>query len=98
LYSLLLIYDGIVTCFFKFIIFYQLLQHLSKNEAIVLDMMERYLYRGHIVNCDRLYTSPRLFLELVQRGTHATGTVQKRRQGMPKEKYIKYDFLGGLSM
>lgn len=43
------------------------------------------LYQGYHIGLDNYFTSPKLFLDLFQRRTLATGTVRSNRKGLPKQ-------------
>lgn len=57
---------------------------LSKIEALVLELMEPYLDRGHHLFLDNYYNSILLSKSLLERRTHSTGTLRKNRKGNPK--------------
>ena len=54
---------------------------------VVMKLMEGYLYEGRRLYVDNYYTSPRLFLDLEDRGTYACGTVRANRKGLPNESH-----------
>ncbi|CAD1469407.1 unnamed protein product, partial [Heterotrigona itama] len=41
------------------------------------------LHKGHTLYIDNWYSSPKLFLTLVENGTNALGTVRFNRKNMP---------------
>ena len=56
---------------------------LGVSGAIVMKMIEKYLYRGHNLYVDNWYSSPALFEILHQKKTGACGTVGVNRRGLP---------------
>ena len=54
--------------------------------ATVVEMMERYLGRGHALYTDNFYTSPLLSEELLKYDTYLCGTTRRNRKHMPKLK------------
>lgn len=48
-----------------------------------MDLMEPHFYKDHHVTYDSFFTSPALVYDLLDKGTHSTGTVIKTRKGMP---------------
>ncbi|XP_064641920.1 piggyBac transposable element-derived protein 4-like [Lineus longissimus] len=48
----------------------------------VMRLCDPYLDKGHILYMDRYYSSPKLYDELWNRGTVATGTVMANRKGL----------------
>lgn len=46
--------------------------------------MEPYQGEGHCLFIDNFYTNPSLLLELLEKGTHCTGTVHTNRKNFPK--------------
>ena len=57
---------------------------LGKSGAIVLQLMDNYLDKGHVLYTDRWYTSPTLCLRLDSRNTGSCGTVVSTMKFMPK--------------
>lgn len=55
----------------------------SVGEDAVLTAVAGLEGRGHVIVTDNFFTSPRLFMELLQRGFWATGTCRKNRKGFP---------------
>lgn len=49
----------------------------------VMDLMEPHFYKNHHITYDSFFTSPALVYDLLDKGTHSTGTVIKTRKGMP---------------
>ena len=52
--------------------------------AVVLELLEQYLGRGHTLFIDNWYTSPLLAEELLKYDTGICGTVKRNRKHMPK--------------
>ena len=52
--------------------------------AVVLELLERYLGRGHTLYIDNWYTSPLLAEELLKYDTGVCGTVKRKRKHMPE--------------
>lgn len=50
-----------------------------------MDLIDKYRDTGRTVITDRYYSSPTLASELKERGLHFVGTLQAKRQGLPKE-------------
>ena len=49
---------------------------------VVLDIVDGLQGKGYNLYMDNFYTSPELFVELVDRGFHACGTVRINRRGL----------------
>jgi len=56
---------------------------IGVSGAIVMKMIDKYLYKGHNLYVDNWYSSPALFEVLHQKKTGACGTVQVNRRGLP---------------
>ena len=52
---------------------------------VVMDLMEPLSGLGHHLFCDSFFSSPSLFHKLLEKDTHACGTVKANRKGLPKE-------------
>ena len=50
---------------------------------VVKDLIENYQGLGHHLYVDNFYTSPRLFKDLLEAGTLASGTIRSNRKGFP---------------
>ena len=50
---------------------------------MVLDLNNRLLGKGYNIYLDNWYSSPGLFVQLLQAGTNVCGTVRLNRKGMP---------------
>lgn len=50
---------------------------------VVFDLLEPYLGKGHWVFMDNYYSSPKLFKDLLERQTFATGTLRQNRKSFP---------------
>jgi hypothetical protein len=62
----------------------ELVKRLGFGGAAVMQMLEAYFEKNHRMVVDNWFLSPTLAEELLRRKTFVLGTVQKRRQGMPK--------------
>ncbi|CAF4506482.1 unnamed protein product [Rotaria sp. Silwood2] len=63
---------------------------LPLPSRIVMTLVEDYLDLGHCIVMDNYYSSPKLFLQLVERNTDAVGTVRSNRKSLPSNfKYVK---------
>ena len=54
----------------------------GKTYDLVMDIMQEYFKKGHILYIDNYYTSPKLLMDLHKKGTGATGTARNRK-GFP---------------
>ena len=61
---------------------YQVIPGLGLSGSIVMELMQRYLNKGHHLYDDTWYTSPALFEPLRRNKTGACGTVRKNRKGL----------------
>jgi len=52
---------------------------------VVMEMMDKYLEKNHVVVMDNFFTSVPLFLDLLSRSTYACGTVRLNRKLLPEE-------------
>jgi hypothetical protein len=52
--------------------------------SVVMNLMEPLHGRGHMVFIDNFFTSVKLLVDMVERGTYATGTVRSSRIGLPQ--------------
>ena len=59
-------------------------ENVTHNLVMRLLQEARLLFCGHHVGMDNYFSSPKLFLELFQANTKATGTVRSNRKGLPK--------------
>ena len=50
---------------------------------VVMNLMESLHGRGHMVFIDNFFTSVKLLIDMLARGTFATGTVRSNRKGLP---------------
>ncbi|UYV65293.1 PGBD5 [Cordylochernes scorpioides] len=70
-------------------------KHPSQEEGYnsIPNLVERlasHLFnRGHIIYCDRWFSSPHLFNYLWEKNTMAVGTVKTNRKGLPKKSFSK---------
>ena len=62
---------------------YQMTTELGFSGSVVMELMRRYLNKGHHLYVDNWFASPALFEILHQNRTGACGTVRKNRQGLP---------------
>lgn len=53
------------------------------STEVVLDLMEGYLDKGHVIYADNFYNSPDLTRRLTQRKTYICGTLRKNRKNLP---------------
>lgn len=53
------------------------------STEVVLDLMEGYLEKGHVIYADNFYNSPDLTRRLSQRNTYICGTLRKNRKNLP---------------
>ena len=51
---------------------------------IVIDLLNSFLGKGHWVFTDNYYSSPELFLDILNHGTYVTGTVRSNRKHFPQ--------------
>ena len=58
----------------------------SKGVAhrVVMDLVDPYLGKGHWLFTENYYSSPALFLDLLEHNTYATGTVRPNRKNYPE--------------
>ena len=52
---------------------------------VVMDLMQQYQGKNHLLHVDNFYTSPDLVIDLLQRGIYCTGTVCTNRKHFPKD-------------
>ena len=52
---------------------------------VVMDLTEQYHHKGHSLFVDNFYTSPRLLVDLLSKGTYCAGTIETNRTMFPKE-------------
>ena len=62
---------------------YQITPELGLSGSVVMELMRRYLNKGHHLYVDNWFASPALFEILHRNRTGACGTVRKNRQGLP---------------
>ena len=55
------------------------------SEQVVLELLQGYENKGHVVYTDNYYSSPALFAKLQERGIGACGAVNPNRKNMPAE-------------
>ena len=51
---------------------------------VVMDLMSSMFLQGYHLFVDNFYSSPQLFIDLLEKGCAATGTVRENRKGFPK--------------
>ena len=56
----------------------------SLGHRVVMDLLQPYLGKGHRLFVDNFYTSIPLFLDLLEHGTYATGTIVSTRKYFPE--------------
>ncbi|KAJ4443062.1 hypothetical protein ANN_04712 [Periplaneta americana] len=57
---------------------------VPSSETVVMNLIKAYTGKGHTLHVDIQYSSPSLFLKLVQQETNAIGVVHPLRRNMPK--------------
>jgi hypothetical protein len=57
---------------------------LGKTTLLVLDIARPFYHTGRVINMDRYYTSPEVFLQLRKQGLYARGTCMTNRRMFPK--------------
>ena len=62
---------------------YQVTSELGLSGSVVMELMLRYLNKGHHLYVDNWHTSPALFELLHRNKTGARGIVRKNRHGLP---------------
>lgn len=55
------------------------------THSVVMKLMQKYLNKEHKLFTDNFYTSPKLFLELLNNRTYACGTIRTNRKYFPDE-------------
>ncbi len=67
------------------------------SQAIVMELSKPILNKGHTIYLDNWFSSPKLYLTLVENKTNAVGTVRVNRANMPgdlvKSKIKKGDYM-----
>ena len=63
---------------------YQIIPGLGMSGSIVIELMQRYLNKGHHLYIDNWDTSPALFELLHRNKTGACGTIRRNRKGLPR--------------
>lgn len=58
---------------------------IPASESVVLEVAQPILKKGYTLYMDNWYSSPQLFLKLLEQDTNVVGTVRKNRKHMPKE-------------
>lgn len=67
--------------------------HYSENDGakkglarvVVLDLLNGYHGKNHLLHVDNFYTSPELLIELLEVGVYCTGTIRTNRKYFPTE-------------
>ena len=54
------------------------------SESVVMEIAQPILNKGYTLYLDNWYSSPQLFIKLLENGTNVVGTVRKYRKHMPK--------------
>ena len=57
----------------------------SHTHSTLMKLMQKYLNKGHTLFTDNFYTSPKLFLDLLNDGTYACGTIPQNQKYFPDE-------------
>ena len=60
------------------------INELGKTTKLVLDIAHPFYHTGWVINMDRYYTSPEVFLEHQKQGLYARGTCMTNRRMSPK--------------
>ncbi|XP_017752724.1 PREDICTED: piggyBac transposable element-derived protein 4-like [Eufriesea mexicana] len=60
----------------------------SASENVVKELLQSVLHKGHTLYLNDWYSSPKLFMTLLNSKTNAVGTVRSNRENMPKD-FIK---------
>ena len=60
-----------------------------QGTKVVMSLTKTIHGRGHIITCDNFFTSVPLFLQLLQEGTMATGTLKSNRKYVPRKMWDK---------
>ncbi|GBP76369.1 PiggyBac transposable element-derived protein 4 [Eumeta japonica] len=55
------------------------------STEVILNLLEGYLDKGHIIYADNFYNSPDLTRHLSERKTYICGTLRKMRKNLPKD-------------
>ena len=58
------------------------------GDKVVCALLQGFEYTGIHVYTDSFYTNPNLLVHLHERGIYACGTVQKNKEGMPKDMAV----------
>jgi hypothetical protein len=61
------------------------------GHQVCMDFLADVHHRGHVLVCDSFFSSPRLFHDLLVRGTWATGTVRSNRLCIPENLHQECD-------
>lgn len=60
------------------------ISELGKTTKLVMDIARPFFHSGRVLNMDRYYTSPEVFIELRKQGLYARGTCMTNRRMFPK--------------
>ena len=52
---------------------------------VVMDLIEQYQHKAHCLFVDNFYSSPKLFIDLLEKEVYCTGTIRTNRKMFPKE-------------
>ena len=55
------------------------------GHRVVMKLMEPYYFKGNCLFIDNLYTSVKLLVDLLDKGTYCTGTARPNRKYFPAE-------------
>ena len=62
-----------------------------QTSDLEISLLNNYRHRNHVVYFDAYFTSPKIVLELMNKGFGVTGTCKPNRQALPKEQYAKLE-------
>ena len=62
---------------------------MSHSEAVVRELLDQYLHKGHVIFLDNFYTSVPLAENLIKDKTVIVGTLRENRIGNPKDLFKK---------
>lgn len=63
-------------------------EEMELTNSVVITMMKPFLYRGHNLYIDNLYTSPALAHHLISMGTNVCGKVKESYKGLPRFRKV----------
>ena len=57
----------------------------GQTHSTVMELVQKYLQKGHALFTDNFYTSPQLYLDMLNNGTYACGIIRQNRKYYPSE-------------